>query len=244
VASTKATLGLQRQEEMACSNSSTDNKSLHASRSVRPIQKPINNAQNSAQKKVRRFRRWKPSTWKRGDKRTRARTTFVGGLETGKHQPGFYPAANQCTHSDGQTHTPSPAVSWLRWDKNPIWANQNEASSHVNRSFREKSRNKGPGEAGRRKFAGTDRFYQLAYLGSTALLPLEDRQEQSVVAVPSPRTFGTRLAGSGGSSSMNLSHIMNGSSDGQLQKYKGEAFSELAITPVSSPESSIAMIVV
>ena len=102
--------------------------------------------------------------------------------------------------------------------------------------------NKGPGEARRRKVAGTDRFYQLA-LGGTALLPLEDRQEQSVVAVPSPRTFGTRLAGSGGSSSMNLSHIVNRSSDG-LHKYEGEALSELAITPVSFPESSIVMIVV
>jgi hypothetical protein len=194
---------------MACSNSSAD-KSLHASRSVRPIQKPKNSAQNSAQKKVKVFRRWKPSTWKRGDKRTRALTTFVGGLETGKHQPGFHPAENQCTHSDDPTHTPSPAVSWLRWDKNPMWAVRSDM-------------NKGPGEVGRRKFAGTDRFYQLA-LGGTALLPLEDRQEQGVVAVPSPRTFGTRLAVSGGSSSMNLSHIVNGSSDGLHKfKYKGEA---------------------
>jgi putative SOS response-associated peptidase YedK len=228
VASTKATLGLQRQEDMACLTSSA-NKSLHASRSVRPIQNTKIIAQNSAQKKMKIFRRWKPSAWKRGDKRTRARTTFVGGLETGKHQPSFYPTKKRCTHSDDPTHTPSPSVSWLRWDKNPMWAVKSDI-------------NKGPGEARRRKVAGTDRFNQLA-LGSTALLPLQDHQEQGVVVLPSPRTFGTRLAGSGGSSSMNLSHIVNGSSDG-LQKYKGEAFSELAITPVSFPESSIVLIVV
>ena len=211
VASSKATLSLQRQEGMACSNSSTD-KSLHASHSIRQIQKPKISGQNSTPKKVKTSRRWKPAAWKRGDKRTRARTTFVGGLETGTHQPGFYPAENQCTHSNDQTYTSAPSVSWLRWDKNPMWAHQNEAARlHVtyNRSFREKNRNKGHGKAGRRKLVGSDCFYQLA-LGSTALLPLEDRQEQGAVAAPSPRTFGTRLAGSGGSSSMNLSHIMNG----------------------------------
>jgi hypothetical protein len=234
VASSKATLSLQRQEGMACSNSSTY-KSLHASHSIRQIQKPKNSGQNSTSKKVKTSRRWKPAAWKRGDKRTRARTTFVGGLETGTHQPGFYPAENQCSHSNDQTYTSAPSVSWLRWDKNPMWAHQNEAARlHVtyNRSFREKNRNKGHGKAGRRKLVGTDCFYQLA-LGSTALLhvPFEDSQEQ-VVAVSSPSTFGT-LAGS---SSMNLSHIMDGPSDG-LQKSKGETFSEPAITPVSSPSA-------